>query len=225
MNRLGLSSVVVIAVGCLLAGCGSSSSSNSASISSTPIATTPSAATTGTAVTPGATTGAGKPTQPTSPAKPSRPAAQAAKNFNHLLVRFDECLRQHGVKIPAPNTSGKGPVSNFKGVNTASPQFREAQKKCFPAMRAALKTVKAGGVTGSAGQTKTSPATRPAVKVAPAVTRVLQKFTACMREHGVTNFPEPEGATFNTSHSHLDPSSAQYKAAETKCDHILQAIA
>jgi hypothetical protein len=224
MNRLGLFSAVVIAVGCLLAGCGSSSSSNSASISSTPIATTPSAATTGTAVTPGATTGAGKPTQPTSPAKPSRPAAQA-KNFNHLVVRFDDCLRQHGVKIPAPNTSGKGPVSNFKGVNTASPQFREAQKKCFPAMRAALKTVEAGRVTGSAGQTKVSPPSRPPVKVAPKVTHTLQQFTACMREHGVTNFPEPEGATFNTSHSHLDPSSAQYKAAETKCDHILQAIA
>jgi hypothetical protein len=225
MNRLGLSSAVVIAVGCLLAGCGSSSSSNSASTSSTAVATTPSAATTGTAVTPGATTGAGKPTQPTSPAKPSRPAAQAAKNFNHLLVRFDECLRQHGVKIPAPNTSGKGPVSNFKGVNTASPQFREAQKKCFPAMRAALKTVKAGRVTGSAGQTKASPAPKLKAKVPPKVTHVLQQFTTCMREHGITNFPEPEGASFNLSHTHVDSSSTQYKAAATKCNHILQAIA
>jgi hypothetical protein len=214
MNRLGLSSVVVIAVGCLLAGCGSSSSSKSAGVSSTATTTSPTA-----------TTGALKATQPTSPAKPSRPDAQVAKNINHLVVQFDECLRQHGVKIPAPNTSGKGPVNNFKGVNTASPQFREAQKKCFPAIRAALKAVKAGGATGSAGQTKASPAPKLKAKVPPKVTHVLQQFTTCMREHGITNFPEPEGASFNLSHTHVDSSSTQYKAAATKCNHILQAIA
>jgi hypothetical protein len=45
-----------------------------------------------------------------------------------------------------------------------------------------------------------------------------------MREHGITNFPEPEGANFNVSHVSLDRGSAQFKAAEKACDPILQAI-
>jgi hypothetical protein len=64
---------------------------------------------------------------------------------------------------------------------------------------------------------------RPKVKVPPAIAHDLERFTACMREHGVSNYPEPEGATFNTGHLHLDTKSAQYKAAEKKCEPILQA--
>jgi hypothetical protein len=45
-----------------------------------------------------------------------------------------------------------------------------------------------------------------------------------MHEHGITNFPEPEGASFNVSHVSLDRGSAQFKAAEKACNPILQAI-
>jgi hypothetical protein len=64
---------------------------------------------------------------------------------------------------------------------------------------------------------------RPKVKVPPAIAHDLKRFTACMREHGVSNYPEPEGAGFNIGHLHLDTKSAQYKAAEKKCEPILQA--
>jgi hypothetical protein len=40
------------------------------------------------------------------------------------------CLRQNGVNVPVPNTSGNGPAFNLKGVNTSSPQFRAAALKC-----------------------------------------------------------------------------------------------
>jgi hypothetical protein len=45
-----------------------------------------------------------------------------------------------------------------------------------------------------------------------------------VREHGITNFPEPEGASFNTNHVSLDRGSAQFKTADKACDSILQAI-
>ena len=37
--------------------------------------------------------------------------------------RFSACLRQNGINVGEPNTSGKGPIFNTKGINTGSPQF------------------------------------------------------------------------------------------------------
>jgi hypothetical protein len=83
----------------------------------------------------------------------------------------------------------------------------------------------APGSTGAAGASgsASSPKFRPKIKVPPKLTRELEKFTACMRVHGVTNYPEPEGAGFNIGNLHLDTKSAQYKAAEKKCEPIPQA--
>jgi hypothetical protein len=39
-------------------------------------------------------------------------------------------MREHGVTLPAPNTTGKGPVFNTAGVNLRSPQFLRAQAAC-----------------------------------------------------------------------------------------------
>jgi hypothetical protein len=46
------------------------------------------------------------------------------------VTKFAACMRANGVNLPAPNTSGKGPVFNTNGLNTTSPQFRQAQSKC-----------------------------------------------------------------------------------------------
>ncbi len=46
------------------------------------------------------------------------------------FTKFAACMRANGVNLPAPNTSGKGPVFNTNGLNTTSPQFRQAQSKC-----------------------------------------------------------------------------------------------
>jgi len=45
-----------------------------------------------------------------------------------------------------------------------------------------------------------------------------------MRTNGVAGFPEPQGASFNLSGTHLDPHSPQYKTAEARCNSILQAL-
>lgn len=45
-------------------------------------------------------------------------------------TKFAACMRANGVNLPAPNTSGKGPIFNSAGLNVTSPQFRQAQAKC-----------------------------------------------------------------------------------------------
>jgi hypothetical protein len=45
-----------------------------------------------------------------------------------------------------------------------------------------------------------------------------------MRGHGIAGFPEPTGASFDLTGTGLDTHSASYKAAETACNHILQAL-
>jgi hypothetical protein len=139
-------------------------------------------------------------------------------------------MRENGVKFPEPNTSGTGPIFSAKGLNITSPTYRTAVTKCRSVLSSALRapaharaTTGAGGATGSGAQAKTAPVLRPKVKVPPAITHAFEHFTACMRAHGITNYPEPEGASFNIGHLHLDTQSAQYKAAAKQCEPILQA--
>ncbi len=71
------------------------------------------------------------------------PNAGAARRFSSPTFRkalssFASCLHQNGVDIPAPNTSGRGPVFSTKGIDTTSPKFREATKKCRGLLTAAL---------------------------------------------------------------------------------------
>jgi hypothetical protein len=60
--------------------------------------------------------------------------------FTHAVTAFAACLREHGINIPAPNTSGAPPIFNTRGIDTGSPQFASAVAKCrgklAPAFRA-----------------------------------------------------------------------------------------
>jgi hypothetical protein len=49
------------------------------------------------------------------------------------------------------------------------------------------------------------------------------KFSACMRKHGVTNFPDPNGQGLITIHSGMgiDPGSPAFRSARTVCDKLL----
>lgn len=222
MLRLGTCLLLAVLAIVVMAACGGSSKSSS-SIGTSTVAK---AASTTTASTPAA----GR-------AKQRAATRLGSPQFRQALTKFATCMRENGVNFPAPNRSGKGPVFSAKGVDTKSAAFRAADTKCAAVLRAAFASASkasrppggappAAGVPGSAGatgQAKPAPVVRPKVKVPPAIAHDLERFTACMREHGVSNYPEPEGATFNTSHLHLDTKGAQYKAAEKKCEPILQA--
>jgi hypothetical protein len=66
--------------------------------------------------------------------------------FKTALTKYAECLRHNGVNVPAPNTSGNGPVFDTKGVNTSSPQFKTATAKCRSTLTGAFR--RPGGAGG-----------------------------------------------------------------------------
>ena len=49
------------------------------------------------------------------------------------------------------------------------------------------------------------------------------KFSACMRKHGVTNFPDPDGQGVIRIHSGtgIDPGSPAFRSARTACEKLL----
>jgi hypothetical protein len=57
------------------------------------------------------------------------------------LTKFAACMRENGVNLPVPNTSGTGPVFNTRGINTTSATFKTAEGKC----RSDLQGAFAGG--------------------------------------------------------------------------------
>ncbi len=72
--------------------------------------------------------------------------------FQAALVKFSACMRANGVNVPAPNTSGKGPIFNTKGLNTASAQFKAAEVKCSGTLRSSFRRgAGAGGKAPPAG--------------------------------------------------------------------------
>jgi hypothetical protein len=52
--------------------------------------------------------------------------------YTQAFVRFVSCMREQGVSLPAPNTSGKGPVIDLKGLDTTSAKYKAASGKCAP---------------------------------------------------------------------------------------------
>ena len=68
-------------------------------------------------------------------------------SFKKSLEKFATCMRENGIDVPAPNTSGSGPIFNTKGIDTASSKFRTAQQKCA----SLLSYARPGGAAGAPG--------------------------------------------------------------------------
>jgi hypothetical protein len=67
------------------------------------------------------------------------------------FTKFAACMRADGVNLPAPNTSGKGPIFNTNGVNTASTRFRQAQAKCASELKGVFTGRPPAGAPGPGG--------------------------------------------------------------------------
>jgi hypothetical protein len=81
--------------------------------------------------------------------------------FRQSLTKYAACLRQNGINLPAPNTSGKGPIFSTKGIVTTSPQFRAATMKCRASLVTAFRRPPGAGEAASqAGQARSSEASR-----------------------------------------------------------------
>jgi hypothetical protein len=71
--------------------------------------------------------------------------------FQAALAKFASCMRQNGVNVPAPNTSGSGPVFNTKGLDTTGAQFKAAEAKCQSDLSAAFRRGAGADGTGAGG--------------------------------------------------------------------------
>jgi hypothetical protein len=139
------------------------------------------------------------------------PTSDASKE--EAVYRYSACMRKNGVpKFPDPQRSSDGGMSLTmgpgSGVDPRSPQFQAAEKAC-------KKLLPNGGKAPS-----------PAMQ-AKALAQML-KFSACMRAHGLPDFPDPtsSGGGIQLSiggkkGSGLDPSSPIFQAAQKACQSVM----
>jgi hypothetical protein len=75
------------------------------------------------------------------------PRGFASAAGRQRFAKFAACMRANGVNLPAPNTSGKGPIFNTKGIDTSGSKFKAADSKCAHELAPAG----APGADGAAG--------------------------------------------------------------------------
>jgi hypothetical protein len=79
--------------------------------------------------------------------------------FKAALAKFATCMRENGVNVPAPNTSGTGPVFDTKGIDTSSTQFKAAEAKCQSDLTGAFR--RGPGTGGSPNASGAPPGAAP----------------------------------------------------------------
>ena len=119
-------------------------------------------------------------------------------------AKFSACMRSHGVpNFPDPSPQGEIQIGPGSGVDPRSAKFQSAQSAC----RSVLPN---GG--------------RPSPQQVEKMQHQALAFSACMRSHGVPDFPDPSfsggGVTMKLKGgkgSDLNPQSPAFRAAQTAC--------
>jgi hypothetical protein len=127
----------------------------------------------------------------------SSAAKAAGAGGQDQLIKYTQCMRDHGVDMPdvAPDSDGGVRMELPDGADPA--KVEAANKEC--------KQYMPGG-----GEPQ---------KADPQMVEQLRNFAKCMRDNGVTDFPDPgaNGDTELKAGPGLDPQSPKFKAAEQTC--------
>ena len=128
-------------------------------------------------------------------------------------LAYAQCMRAHGVPaFPDPNGQGGFAINGGPGtgLDPGSATFQAAQRTCG-------KLLPDGGHPTAAQQ-------------AQMMAKAL-KFSACMRSHGITDFPDPQSApgggiairisAKGGASSDLNPNSPLFQAAQKACQGIM----
>ena len=92
-------------------------------------------------------------------------------SFASAGLKFAACMRSHGISnFPDPSAGGGINIPVGSGINPQSPAFESAQRSCFKLLP--------GGGPGI-GHASESDKLR------------MLKMSECMREHGLSTFPDP----------------------------------
>jgi len=117
-------------------------------------------------------------------------------------LAFSACMRSHGVpSFPDPTSNGgiSIQVQPGNGIDPNSPAFQSAQHAC-------QSLLPAGKTSGGS--------------VSPAVRAQILRYAACIRTHGVPNYPDPtfNGNAVNFGNlSGINPNSPAYQSALRAC--------
>ena len=131
----------------------------------------------------------------------STPGATNSTASHDQAGTFSQCMRNNGVSnFPDPSASGQftiDGIANSSGINTKSPAFSQALSAC--------KSLEPSGFTGA--------------QRTPQQQAAALKFAQCMRNNGVSNFPDPspDGPIINVNGAHSIPG---FQAALAKCSAI-----
>jgi len=111
----------------------------------------------------------------TSTTATSSGGSQSRTQVQQSGLKYSQCMRENGEpNFPDPSAGGGFEFQSGSGVDPSSPAFEAAQAKCRKLMP--------GGGPPAPG-TPTHPA--------PGVLAQFVKIAACMRRHGVPDFPDP----------------------------------
>ena len=119
-------------------------------------------------------------------------------------AKFSACMRKNGVpNFPDPSATGVVTINGGSGIDPSSPKFRAAQQTC-------RKVLPNGG--------------QPSPQEIEKAERAALRFSACMRSHGLKDFPDPTfhngGVTMSLRGgpgSGLDPSNPLFQKAQRAC--------
>jgi hypothetical protein len=137
----------------------------------------------------------GKGHSATPSASPSKLGTQEA------LLKFAQCMREHGINMPDPQVqgsgSGPGSVQIQVGAGSDPAKTKVAQEAC-------KQYLPNGG---------------DAPKPDAQALEQLRKLAKCMREHGLPNFPDPDpnGGLMLDKNSGITPNDPKFKAATEAC--------
>jgi hypothetical protein len=136
-------------------------------------------------------------------------AATQEKEKEKDLVKFAQCMREHGVNVSTPS-SGSGEIKITGTGSANNPHSLEAAQSACKRYQP------------SAGKQNISPAERAALEDASL------KFAQCMRSHGV-NVPNPTTSAGAAGFSiriqggpgSVNPSSPSFQAAQKACQGLM----
>ena len=128
------------------------------------------------------------------------------------LLAYASCMRSHGVPN-FPDPTGSGGFNDKRAVVSALQAVSNAQADA--AQTACQNLLPAGGLSGQANPTITAQEQQDYLNAA-----------ACMRSHGITNFPDP---TFSDGHvslsipSSINTNSTQFTQTAQICTKLIPA--
>lgn len=134
-----------------------------------------------------------------SPSSAGRPSSAASGNSSSQLVAFAQCMRAHGV-TDYPDSGAVNGATPGSDLDPSNPTYQAARQACQ-----------------SLHPTIHGNQSQAAQNLAAGL-----NFARCMRQHGITNYPDPgphsgPNGGYGVNLSGVDTNTPQFQAAKQAC--------